>query len=288
MELAELKAFMAVAEQGSFSEAARSLHITQPAISKRIAGLEAELDCALFDRVGRQVILTEAGRSLLPRAQRIFLEVEDVRRALSNLSGHVSGKLHIGTSHHIGLHRLPGVLKAYAKQYPQVLVDIAFIDSEMGIELVAKGKIELAIVTLPDTDISPLKTRRVWTDKLVFLAAPDHPLTQLRSLGLAQLANYPAILPSTNTFTRRIVAAKFDAANLQLEAPLSTNYLETIKMMTSVGLGWSVLPETMTSDEVSVLPVKDNDLVRHLGVIYHPGHSLSNAAKAMLELLEEN
>lgn len=107
MDLANLSAFIAIAETGSFSGAGERLHLTQPAISKRIAGLEQQLDVRLFDRLGREVTLTEAGRALLPRAYQILNVLDDTRRALTNLTGEVSGRLTLATSHHIGLHRLP-------------------------------------------------------------------------------------------------------------------------------------------------------------------------------------
>lgn len=107
MDLASLNAFIAIAEVGSFSRAGDRLHLTQPAISKRIASLEQQLGVRLFDRLGREVNLTEAGRALLPRAYQFLDVLEDTRRALTNLSGDVTGRLTLATSHHIGLHRLP-------------------------------------------------------------------------------------------------------------------------------------------------------------------------------------
>jgi len=285
MEIAELKAFVAVAEAGSFSQAALQLHLTQPAISKRISLLESNLNCQLFDRIGRQTILTEAGRDLLPRANRILQEMEDMRRAMSNLSGEVSGTLKIGTSHHIGLHRLPPVLKAFSRQYPQVTLDIQFIDSEMAFDLVMQGKLELGIVTLPPDDNGSLRNIPVWKDPLAFMVGNDHPLAQKKQIPLQALADYPAILPSMSTFTRRIVEGMFQEHNLRIDVPISTNYLETIKMMASIGLGWTVLPATMLDEDIKPLQVEGVALSRSLGVVYHPGHSLSNAAKAILDLL---
>ncbi|MGB5065240.1 MAG: LysR family transcriptional regulator, partial [Candidatus Competibacter sp.] len=104
MDIAGLQAFVTIADSGSFSLAAGRLHLTQPAVSKRLAALEAELDTRLFDRLGRAVRLTEAGGMLLPRALRILAEVDDTGRALRNLSGAVAGPLVLATSHHIGLH----------------------------------------------------------------------------------------------------------------------------------------------------------------------------------------
>ncbi|HBK49428.1 MAG TPA: LysR family transcriptional regulator, partial [Pseudomonas sp.] len=132
MDLANLSAFIAIAETGSFSGAAERLFLTQPAISKRIAGLEQQLDVRLFDRLGREVTLTEAGRALLPRAYQILNVLDDTRRALTNLTGAVSGRLTLATSHHIGLHRLPPLLRVFTRQYPAVALDIQFMDSEQA------------------------------------------------------------------------------------------------------------------------------------------------------------
>ncbi len=285
MDIAELKAFVAIADTGSFSEAANQLHITQPAISKRIHQLEIHLNCQLFDRIGRQITLTSAGKDLLPRANRILHELEDMKRALSNLSGTVCGNLSIGTSHHIGLHRLPPILKLFSTLYPKVNLDIKFIDSEMAFDLVAQGKLELGIVTLPPNQQGTLEMQCIWPDPLAFMTAPEHPLHSKGTYTLKELANYPAILPSMSTFTRRIVEALFRERGLKIDVPISTNYLETIKMMTSIGLGWTVLPATMLGDDVKELKLEDAKLERSLGVVHHPGHALSNAAKALLELL---
>ncbi|MAK74254.1 MAG: LysR family transcriptional regulator, partial [Pseudomonadales bacterium] len=92
MDTANLQAFLAVAETGSFSRAAEQLHLTQPAVSKRIAMLEQQLDARLFDRIGRHVSLTEAGMALKPRAEQVLSLLNDTRRALSNLSSEVSGR----------------------------------------------------------------------------------------------------------------------------------------------------------------------------------------------------
>lgn len=285
MDIAILQAFTTVADTRSFSEAALRLHLTQPAISKRIALLESSLNCQLFDRIGRQIALTEAGQALLPRAKRILLELEDMRRELSNLSGEVSGVLKIGTSHHIGLHRLPPVLKNFSRLYPDVTLDIQFIDSEMAFDLVMHGELELGIVTLPPEPHPTLHTRTVWHDPLAFMVSVEHPLASHTAVELQDLANYPAILPSMATFTRRIVEKLFEEKELKIDVAISTNYLETIKMMTSIGLGWTVLPATMLDADVVRLPIRNVQLDRALGVVFHPGHSLSNAAKAILDLL---
>src|SRR5688572_11581527 len=178
MDVASLKAFVAVAETGSFSAAATQLFLTQPAISKRVASLERELKTPLFDRIGHRIMLTEAGRALLLKARLILDEIEESRRLVANLAGLVSGPLQLATSHHIGLHRLPPVLRDYSRHYPEVEFDIRFMESEAACTAVAGGELELAVVTLPESATSPLLQLPVWDDPMHIAAGTDHPLAK--------------------------------------------------------------------------------------------------------------
>lgn len=287
MDTAALSAFLEVARSASFSQAAEQLHLTQPAVSKRISGLEESLGVSLFDRVGRQVSLTEAGRALLPRAQQLLLDLEDMKRAVGNLSGPVTGTLKVGTSHHIGLHRLPPALRAFSTQYRQVRLDLRFIDSEEAYDAVLAGDLELGIVTLPPVPDARLVAREIWPDPLAFIAGREHPLAQQAQVSLADLTRHPAILPSSSTFTRQIAAQLFQASGLEMQVSMTTNYLETIRMMASIGLGWSVLPASMaeSGSDIVILNIDGVALSRSLGVVYHPRRILSRAAQAMLALL---
>ena len=288
MDTSSLHAFLAVADTGSFTGAAEKLFLTQPAISKRIAQLEEQLGARLFDRIGRQIHLTEAGLALLPRARSVVRELEDMSRSISGLSGEVSGTLRIGTSHHIGLHRLPPVLRQFSREYPQVQLDIHFIDSEEAWEGVLHGDLELGVVTLPPVADERVYSEPIWDDPLVFMAAPEHPLASKNNVSLKMLTEFPALLPSPVTFTRRIVESLFRDKELTLNISMSTNYLETIHMMVAIGLGWSVLPATMIDDQVIELPVNEILMQRQLGFVMHPARSLSNAAQRFLDILREH
>lgn len=287
MDQHSLLAFIAVAEQASFSLAAEQLHLTQPAVSKRISTLEEQLGSKLFDRIGRHTTLTEPGEALLPRARNILLEMEDARRAMSNLNTEVSGILNTGTSHHIGLHRLPPYLKKYTSAYPQVKLNLKFIDSEQAYDKVLQGELELGIVTLPPKAEGSLRSFTIWPDPLDFVIAPNHPLTKKKNLSLAELVKYPAVLPSANTFTRQIAEELFKAQQLEIDTVVSTNYLETLKMMVEVGLGWSILPRTMVDKSIKTLKLRNLALERNLGCVYHPKRSLSNAAKCLINCLQQ-
>jgi DNA-binding transcriptional LysR family regulator len=288
IDLDSIKAFVAVAETGSFSIAASRLHLTQPAVSKRIAMLEGQMDVRLFDRIGRTITLTEAGRELAPRARHILHEVDDTQRAIRNLSGMIAGRLSLATSHHIGLWRLPRVLKAYSEQFPEVALDLHFMDSEVAHEQIKQGNLELGIITMAPHGHSRLTAHPVWTDELVFVCAPDHSLSQFDQISLEQIAEYPAILPDMSTFTGRIVKQLFEDQGLGINVSMSTNYLETIKMLISIGLGWSVLPRSMLDTNTHILRLPDVSITRQLGVIHHVQRTLSNAARAFMALLAEH
>ena len=286
MDTQSLQAFITVAETGSFSRAAERLHLTQPAISKRIANLEQQLACRLFDRIGRQTHLTEAGQALMPRAQNVLIELEDTRRLLNNLNGEITGSVVLATSHHIGLHRLPPVLKAFTQQHPQVKLDMRFLDSEQAYEGILQGKLELAVVTLSPQTNSSLNVVPVWTDRLKLVVARDHPLTAFDRVSLKDLTAFDAVLPGFQTFTRGIVESAFARENLTLNVALSTNYMETLKMMVSIGLGWSLLPDTLIDNSMQVIPLPDVHITRPLGYLYHKERTLSNAGQKMTQLLD--
>lgn len=285
MDSQELVAFLEVADSGSFSIAAERLHLTQPSVSKRIAALEARLRRPLFDRLGRRVTLTDAGRMLMPYARRALQEIEDGRRALSRLSIEIAGRLSIGTSHHIGLHRLPPVLKAYTQQYPEVDLDIHFMDSEDACEAVLAGKLEIGIVTLPLVPLPNLEQRCIWPDPLAVVIGPEHPLARAGAVSLRQLAGHPAVLPDDATYTRRIIRDALQAEGVAPRVRLATNYMETLKMLVAIGLGWSVLPRSMVDDSIRELPVPGLALSRDLGVVWHQRRTRSAPAQALVEQL---
>lgn len=285
MDISELQAFLSVASQGSFSRAAEQLFLTQPAVSKRVASLEAELGTHLFDRIGHKPSLTEAGRTLLPRAERIVTSVNDCKRALADLSGDVSGELRIGTSHHIGLHRLPNILREFNQRYPGVELDLHFMDSEHACLAIERGELELAIVTLPLKASRHLLLDPVWDDPLCLMVAGDHPLLALKKPSLRDLSKHQAVLPGRGTFTREIIEQAMQVLEVDLHVRFSTNYLETIKMLTSIGLGWSILPQIMLDRELRTIHIPRLQLHRTLGLVRHRRRSLSNASQAMVDLL---
>ncbi|MDO3384144.1 LysR family transcriptional regulator [Gilvimarinus algae] len=287
MDSLQLSTFIIIAETGSFSAAAERLHLTQPAVSKRMALLEEQLGTRLFDRLGKHISLSQAGRVLLPRARAIVQAIGEAERAIGDLSGTVSGRLSIATSHHIGLHRLPPVLGQFSRAHPEVSLDLHFLDSEKALEAVERGDFDLGVITLPDERPKALQALPIWRDELCFVAAPSHPLAG-SAKSLKDLTTFQAILPDAGTYTTRLIQQLFEAERLPLTINMVTNHLDTIKMMVSVGLGWGVLPEPMVDDSLTRLDLEIDTLERSLGAVYHRGRSQSNASKMFLHTLTQS
>jgi DNA-binding transcriptional LysR family regulator len=287
MDEAQLKAFITVNRYGSFSDAAEQLHLTQPAVSKRIATLESQLGCRLFDRIGHRTLLTEAGRQLLPLAEQMLAEFNDLRNRVDHLHATVSGKLNLGTSHHIGLHRLPPILRHFTQTYPEVELALYFVDSEDGCRGVESAELEMAIVTLPPQPAATLQVSNIWEDPLSVVVGRDHPLASRGRISIDDLLQHDAIMPGSNTFTRTLLEQQLGLGGQRLRVCLETNYLETNKMMANIGLGWTVLPETMVDNDLRRITLDGITLHRTLGCVTHRGRTLSNASRAMISLLEQ-
>ncbi|MDK2776420.1 MAG: LysR family transcriptional regulator [Pseudomonadota bacterium] len=290
MDTQSLKAFLAVAEQQSFSHAAEHLHLTQSAVSKRIQQLELHLNTPLFDRHNRTVSLTEAGYALLPKARQILDLVADTELQLMNLEGEVSGTLSLATSHHIGLHRLPPLLREFTSRYPLAQLNLSFMGSERAYQAVNLRQVELALTTLDIDNPEPdeLSVTALWQDDMVCVCAPDHPLASIPRLSLTDLSAVPAILPEPDTITFQLIERVFRRHGLTLHSPMPTNYLETIKMMVSVGIGWSLLPASMLDNQLHQLDWPGESVSRQLGLVHLKKRTLSNAATALIRILQQN
>jgi DNA-binding transcriptional LysR family regulator len=292
MQLSQITTFLTIAELRSFSLAAEQLHITQPAVSKRIRQLEQSMKTSLFDRIGKRSILTPNGRAFLPHAERILHEVNSYRSSLEGQNDKPSGTLSLATSHHIGLHRLPQILRDFKIKYPQVDLDLHFMDSEDACVAVANNELELAIVTLPENTDPRLSLEAIWIDALQIVLAPDHPLANDEHIDKLKLLDYPAILPSMGTFTRRIINNYFSSSKDQLKIALETNYLETIKVMVSANLGWSMLPASMLDKTVVGKPLNSSginglEIQRVLGIVTRQNRTLSLSSEAFISMLQQ-
>ncbi len=287
MNLAAFDAFVKVMETGSISIAAEHLFITQPAVTKRIHSLEDYFGVKLFESAGRGIQPTHAAHSLLPKVKMWLNELGEIHHTLSHEQSQVQGRLKIGTSHHIGLHHLAEPLKRFVQQFPQVTLDVHFVDSEQAHEQVLAGELELAFLTLPPRGDDRLNYLTIWHDPLVFVAAPFHALAQQQQLHLEDLIAYPSLLPAAHTYTSQIMLAEFEKKGLKPQISMGNNPLESIRMLVSIGLGWSVLPKTLLNHELVQLDL-NLKLNRQLGMVWHPARIQSKAAAQLIQMMQHS
>lgn len=207
---------------------------------------------------------------------------------MSNLSGAISGRLSLAASHHISLHRLPDTLRAFNQRFPEVELDLRFYESEVAYESVVRGDIELALITLsPESDVR-IRSEVLWVDNLYYTVAAEHPLAKVSNPSLETINSYPGILPAPDTFTSQLVTEQLAQQGLTPRINISTNYLDTIRMMVRVGLGWSLLPQTLIDKDLVRLNPQNQPIERPLGYIYHRDRTLSNAARELVAMLKND
>ena len=287
MDLHSLEAFLAVAELASFSRAGEKLFLTQPAISKRVSNLEQQLGTALFDRIGRDVYLTEAVELLQVRATRIVNDIRAPQQTVVQLTEDKVKELCMASSHHIGLHYLGPILKTFSAENPDALLDVRFMESEQAIDALLKREIELALTTIPSPLNRALVGKTLWSDTLHFVVANDHPLASKQGkLRLNQMASVRAILPDKFTTTFQIIEQTFQNHHIPLNRVLTVNYLETIRELVRHGLGWSLLPTSLIQDDLCILEVDKVKLTRNLGIIYHRKRTPSRGARHLMKIAE--
>ncbi len=290
MDFYQLLYFRKVAETKSLSRAAEELLITQPAVSKQIRALEDELGERLFDRLGKRVFLTKAGEVLLLHAEKILRLIDEAKTAVLDLSEECSGELVIGTSDHISLHRLPGILKAYITAFPKVDLKLRCHRSETILEMVGKNLVDIGVITLPRVSANII-SKVIWTDSMSLVYPTKHPLSVLKKIRLKDILSYGMILPETGTTTRKNIDALFIKKRLIPNVTMEVAYIETIKGLVKAGLGISILPDKAVEQEVKSgtiisAKIEDADFSRDLGVVYLKDKFLSKPALEFMKFLE--
>ncbi|MHB1951045.1 MAG: LysR family transcriptional regulator [Acidiferrobacteraceae bacterium] len=279
-----LQAFVAVSDTGSFSRAAVRLHLSQPAVSKRVDALEQTLGVKVFDRLGRNLRLSPAGETLMARARALLSDLDEITRTVAGSRRTVGGTLRFGASHHVGLHRLPPALQHFHRLYPEVRLDLQFLDSENGCAAVEREILEFAVVTLPPAS-RVLDLLPVWEDPFAVVVGHAHPLAGGHTHGADALSRHLALLPAPGTVTRQLILRALPLSRQNTE--IASNHLDMLKVLAAIGLGWSALPETLIDDSLEVVHIENVSIVRQLGVVTRRGRTLSEAAQRMIELIRD-
>ncbi len=250
MEIRQLRAFVAIAESGTFTAGALRVHVTQAAISMQIRQLETEINARVFVRAPRHVILTEAGEHLLQRARHILREHDAALDEIAELAGAERGRLRIGSASAMVLtEQLPTVLKELRKQHPAAEISVISGTSETLVDQILAGELDIAFVSLP-VDVRGIQTQRLSEDQLVAIASPRHKLAKQRTISAFTLAGEKLILGERGGNTRRLIDQFFAQAGVTLRVSMELSRQTAIRRMVEEDMGVGIVPLHSVRDEV--------------------------------------
>jgi DNA-binding transcriptional LysR family regulator len=245
----QLRVFAAVAENLSFTRAAEVLFLTQSAVSHQIAKLEQELRTSLFDREGRKVKLTPAGRALLAQARRVFVTLDDARAAVEAAARPDAGRLRVGASTTACQYVIPEALREFRESFPSYSLQIQPGDSPLITERLLDGSIDLGIVIRAERQ-SKLVYHELFADELGFLVSPLHPWAKSGKVDRRDMSQQHMILYSRNSATFRLVERYFVRMRAELRDWIELGSMEAIKELVKLGLGVSVVARWIALQEI--------------------------------------
>lgn len=283
----QLKVFAAVAENLSFTRAANALYLTQSAVSHQVAKLEHSLGARLFDREGRRIKLTDAGRTLFQHARRVFAALEDARVAVQVSAQPDAGRLRIGASSTSCQFLIPEALREFRESFPAYSLMIWSGDSPQISEKLLDGSLDLGIVVRTDRH-SKLIHHELFSDELGFLVSPLHPWAKAGAVDRRQLREQQMILYSRNSATFRLVERYLVRLRAPLRDWIELGSMEAIKELIKLGLGISVVAKWVARNEIQErslvwLPAPGQP-VRRTWFIASPRRQLSLAEETFVGL----
>lgn len=275
IDLTRLQAFIYAAENLSFSEAARHLHVTQPTISHHIKSLEKELGVELFLRTGHTLKLTNAGRLLLPWAHRLIHQAIEVQELMASLQEKIVGQLRVACSTTAGKYILPQLAARFCQRFPGIKVSILSCTQPHIVPGLLEGEANLAVVSSYDLCRNGFECQEFFNDHITLIVPADHPWAMRQAVDPAELLEESMIMRETTSGTRRVLLtelAKHDITLDDLNAFLELGNAEAIVMTVQAGFGVSFVSSLAASwalkqGRVVAVPVKGLDLQRKIYMV---------------------
>jgi len=290
MDFGQLITFLEVAKLGSFSRAGQKVFRTQSAVSAQIRQLEQEYGDRLLDRSGKDVTLTPAGRVLLAYAERLIQLRDESKLAVADHGTAPRGKLVVGANEATCLYVLPDVFAKYCRLYPEVQLSIYRNFSYKITEKLEIGTIDVGIITLPIKS-SKLKTNPIFRDQLMWMVNPQNPLAKNEVISIAEIARQPMLMPKTG-YTRRLMDKLLRPHEAELQIRMELPSVGMIKSFVAAGLGVTLMSASFARDQVlagrvKLIPLKEKELWRELGLAYRRDRTLTQAAKTFITTVRQ-
>jgi LysR family hydrogen peroxide-inducible transcriptional activator len=283
MEIHQLRYFVAVADEGSFSRAAAKVRVAQPSLSQQIRKLEAEVGQPLFDRLPRSVVLTEAGHCLLDYARQILASIGDARRCVDELKDQVAGKLAVGAIPTIAPYVLPGLVVTFQKHYPEVILEIVEDVTDGITRRIEAGELDVALASTCRPSPS-LRRESLGTEPLLALVPEEHPLAKKDLVDFDDLKSQRFLLLHEMHCLSQQVNHLLESRRLRPEIALAGSQLSTIANMVAASIGISIVPRMMVNHHAALgcvsLPFAPPVPERELNFLSNPLRFQSRAAAA--------
>lgn len=291
MNLQQLRVFQAAAGNRSFTRAAEKLRLSQSTVSLHIKELEDELECSLFLRVGRRVLLSPTGALLLEYVERILRDLKNAEMAVKEMNAIERGTVHLGTGATTLMYRLPPVLTAYQRRFPQIELLAETGTTEFLLERLKAQRLDLAIVMSP-VERQGLRVRPLCREELVVVVNRAHPLARGTAVKPAGLAGLRFILYEKNTAMQNVIDEWFAMLGIAPRIAMEMENIEAVKALVKAGLGASVLPRCAVppgndTASLKVLRVKGKPVYRQLGLATVDADQLPNSIQALAGMICE-
>ncbi|PYK07565.1 MAG: hypothetical protein DME67_00290 [Verrucomicrobia bacterium] len=283
MEIHQLRYFVAVADEGSFSRAAAKVRVAQPSLSQQIRKLEAEVGQPLFDRLPRSVVLTEAGRCFIDYARQILASIGDARRCVDELKDEVAGRLAVGAIPTIAPYVLPELVVTFQKHYPEVTLEIIEDVTDGITRRIEAGELDVALASTCQQSPT-LRRESLGNEPLLALVPEGHPLAKKTLVELDDLKSQRFLLLHEMHCLSQQVHHLLESRRLHPEIALAGSQLSTIANMVAAEIGVSIVPLMMVNHQATPgcvsLPFAPPVPERDLNVLYNPLRFQSKAAAA--------
>lgn len=288
MELRHLRYFVAVAEAPTMAQAAEQVFVTQSTLSHQLAQLEGELGAPLFERVGRTLQITPAGRELLGHARGVLAQVQEGIDAVTRTQSSAVGTLRVGVIHSFVTHLMPQVAAAFMREHPQARLQIGELT---GVEIeaqVGSGLLDLGVAFYPPMS-DAVQGERLFDDTLVLAVPTAHPLAQRRSVRFAQLADLPLAMLSQRFATRRLLDDHFRRAGVLPQVVVEIDSVDALERLVAHGTAAAFLPgrSTQATAHIHLLQVTHPSPVRAAGLVWRRSGYRSTAAKGFVSVLQQ-
>jgi DNA-binding transcriptional LysR family regulator len=290
MNLNQLRIFQSAAKLLNFTRAAEELHLTQPGISKHLKALEEYYGARLFERLGKKVVLTQAGEALHEATSAAFNLLDAAKARIDDINGLAGGKLVIGASVTIGTYILPGKLVRFRQHHPGVEIKVETALSRQITDKVLDNSLELGLVGHYARD-ARLEAKSFMDDRLALIVSPRHPWAKRKSvLHLKELSNQTLLVSKRGSGTYRIVEALLAKEGVRPAGVMELGTTEAVKQAVAADLGVSLLSRHvlelhLASGAITAVKFAGGEPSRELYFVYHKDRYLSPAARAFVEML---